>query len=145
MANLLDRFNKTVIGSESKLADYKSKITSKGDFKRIENIEVIINSWNNILITPKRTYMFDPEYGSDLYKLVFEPLDEQTKKRIVDETVGVIRKYDERALITGVRVDYLSNRKGFTVSIDVKYEGTTEQLQVVIDQNTYFKFFEVSS
>lgn len=144
MANLLDRFNKTVVGSASKLADYKSTITSSGDFKRIENIEVIINSWNNILITPKRTYMFDPEYGSNLYKLVFDPLDEDTKNRIVDEVVGSIRRYDDRAIITGVNITFLSNKKGFNISIDVKYEGVTTELQVIINQDTYFKFFETT-
>jgi len=142
MANLLDRFNKTVAGSESKLADYKSKISSVGDFKRISDIEVILSSWNNILVTPKRTYMFDPEYGSDLYKLVFEPADERTQEQIIREVVNALRKYDDRAIINDVRVSYLSNQKGFVVAVDVEYEGVTSQLETVIDEDLYFRFFE---
>lgn len=142
MANLLDRFNKTVAGSESKLADYKSKISSVGDFKRISDIEVILSSWNNILVTPKRTYMFDPEYGSDLYKLVFEPADERTQEQIIREVVNALRKYDDRAIINDVRVSYLSNQKGFVVAVDVEYEGATSQLETVIDEDLYFRFFE---
>jgi hypothetical protein len=72
VANLLSRFNQTIVGSNSKLADYISKVSSKGDFKRITDLEVILNSWNNILLTPRRSYQFDPEYGSDLYKMIFE-------------------------------------------------------------------------
>ena len=119
MANLLSRFNQTVAGSDSKLGDYKSTIESKGDFKRIKGIEVIINSWNNILVTPKRSYMFDPEYGSNLYKMVFEPADDRTKQQIIQETVGSIRKYDDRAKISNIRVEFFPNLKGFTVALDV--------------------------
>ena len=140
MANLLSRFNQTVVGSGSKMGDYKSTISSKGDFKRIQGIEVIINSWNNILVTPKRSYMFDPEYGSNLYKMVFEPTDEKTKQQIIQETVGSIRKYDDRAQISNIKVEFFPNLKGFTVALDVSYDGDTSQLQVVIDQNSYFQF-----
>ena len=142
MANLLDRFKQTVVGSESKLADYRSTISSTGDFKRISDIEVILNSWNNILTTPRRTYMFDPEYGSDLYKLVFEPADEKTVELITKEVVTSLRKYDDRARINDISVSYLSNGKGFVVSVDVEYEGEVGQLQTVVDEDLYFRFFD---
>lgn len=142
MANLLSRFNKTVIGSDSKLADYKSVISSVGDFKRIADIEVILSSWSNILTTPKRTYMFDPEYGSNLYKMIFEPADAQTKEAIVEETVSTLRKYDDRARINSVSVEFLNNSKGFSVAVDVTYDGSTGQVQVLVDEDTYFQFYE---
>ena len=142
MANLLNRFNQAVVGSESKLGDYKSIISNKGDFKRIQDIHVILNSWNNIIVTPKRSYMFDPEYGSNLYKLVFEPADEKTQEQIVNEIVNVIRRYDDRAKINDVSVTFLPNRKGFNVAIDVEYEGDTKQLEIILDEDTYFQFFD---
>jgi|GEM_PF-988991 len=145
MANLLSRFSKTVVGSDSKLADYKSKIASSGDFKRISDIHVILNSWSNILTTPRRTYMFDPEYGSDLYKLIFEPADETTQQAIIDEVVSVLRRYDNRARINDINVEFLPNRKGFALAVDVEYKGDTSQLEVVIDEETYFQFFESSA
>jgi len=142
MANLLDRFKTAVIGSESKLADYRSTISSNGDFTRIENLNVILNSWNNILTTPRRTYMFDPEYGSNLYKLVFEPSDDKTIEQIVKEVVSSLRKYDDRARINDISVSFLPNKKGFIVSVDVEYEGETGQLEAVIDQDLYFRFYD---
>lgn len=145
MANLLSRFSKTVVGSDSKLADYKSKIASIGDFRRIADIHVILNSWSNILTTPRRTYMFDPEYGSDLYKLIFDPADETTQQAIIDEVVSVLRRYDSRARINDVSIEFLTNKKGFNVAVDVEYEGDTGQLEVVIDEDTYFQFFESSA
>ena len=142
MANLLNRFNKTVAGSESKYSDYISTISSTGDFKRIEGIEVILNSWNNILLTPRRTYMYDPRYGSDLYKLIFEPADSRTIEKIKDEVINSIRTYDDRASINNVRVTFLSNQKGFDIGIDVDYNGDIGQFNVTITENFYFRFFE---
>ena len=42
MANLLDRFNKQVIGSDVIIYDYLAKIIASGDFKRIRDIDVIL-------------------------------------------------------------------------------------------------------
>ena len=52
MADLLKRFNQTVSGSDNKIGDYKSKIDAKGDFRRIVDLEVIINS-NSIKNIPR--------------------------------------------------------------------------------------------
>lgn len=142
MANLLNRFNKTVVGSESKLADYKSTISSTGDFRRITDINVVINSWNNILVTPKRTYMFDPEFGSNLYRFIFEPLDNQTEKEIVEEVVTTLRTYDDRANIKNVSVEFLSNKKGFNISIDIEYNGDTTSFNTAILEENYFEFYK---
>lgn len=144
MADLLKRFNQTVSGSNSKIGDYKSKIEAKGDFKRIDDLEVIINSWNNILITPRRTYQYDPEYGSDLYKLVFEPGDDITAERIKDEVVITLLKYDDRAFLSDINVLFFQDRKAFMVSATVEFDGDTADLQVIFDDTTYFKFFETT-
>lgn len=143
MANLLDRFNKTVVGADDKDADYQSKIVLSGDFKRVTDIEVILSSWTNILVTPKRTYQYDPEYGSNLYKLVFDPADESTEEAIIQEVIETLRIYDARATIREVTVTFIPSRKGFNVIIDVDYKGDNTQLQVIIDENVYFKFLEV--
>ena len=144
MADLLKRFNQTVSGSNSKIGDYKSKVEAKGDFRRIEDIEVIINSWNNILITPKRSYQYDPDYGSDLYKLVFEPGDEITGQRIQDEVISTLLRYDDRASISDITVLFYEDRKAFMVSGRVSFDGNSADLQVIFDDTTYFKFFETT-
>lgn len=142
MTDFLKRFNQQVAGTRNFVNDYVSTISPVGDFKQIDGIQVILNSWSNILITPKRSYIFDPEYGSDLYKLVFEPADNETIEKIRNEVIDSIQKYDDRALIKNVTINFLSNKKGFQVNIEVSYKGDQSQLQVVIDKNLYFKFFE---
>lgn len=144
MANLLDRFSKTSVGSTNKFIDYLQTIAPSGDFKQIQDINVILNSWNNILVTPLRTYQFDPNYGSDLYKLIFEPQDDQTRDAIVNEVVNAIQKFDSRASIKDVKVSFLNNKKGFALAITVSYEKQEKTIKVMLDENVYFKFFETN-
>jgi len=136
MANLLSRFNKEVIGSDDHIYDYVAKITAKGDFKRVKDIDVIITSWNNILMTPRRTYMFDPEYGSDLHRILFDPVDSATVDRIKTEVESRLSLYDDRAKITGVDVYLNTSGKGFTVNVGVEYEGDSGTLSVKFDDST---------
>lgn len=136
MANLLSRFKKQVIGSDTAIFDFLPKITASGEFKRVRDIDVIITSWNNILLTPRRTYINDPEYGSDLHKMIFEPADDTTTERIKDEIERSIGYYDDRAIITDITVTLMSNGKGFSVDISVEYEGDEGTLSVKFDDST---------
>lgn len=136
MANLLRRFNKQVIGSDGKIYDYLAKITAYGDFKRVEDLNTIITSWNNIILTPKRTYLHDPEYGSNLQKLVFEPADDSTVERIKSELIDTLMYYDDRATIEDIVVILQDNGKGYQVDIFVNYEGATGTLSVSFDDST---------
>lgn len=136
MANLLKRFSKQVIGSDGKIYDYLAKITASGDFKRVSDLNVIITSWNNILLTPKRTYLFDPDYGSDLHKLIFDPVDDSTVERIKTELVDTLTYYDNRATIEDIEVILKGNGKGFQLNITVVYEGDKGELSVSFDDST---------
>ena len=145
MANLLDRFNKNVIGSEGEIADYTPKILSTGDFSRVTNLQVILTSWNRILLTPRRSYQWDPDFGSDLHKMVFEPADSETAAKIKEEVTSRLEMYDDRATVSDVDVSFLSNLKGFNLIINVEYEGERAELEVTIDESLYFNFMGVTT
>lgn len=140
MANLLDRFKTQVVGSQESLHDYLSVIASVGDFKRIDNINVILNSWNNILLTPRGTYLHDPEFGSDLYKYVFEPSDASTVEGIKREVVNRLTLYDDRAAIDDVQVTISNNGKRISLKIFVNYQGEEGTLDVKFDDTTFADF-----
>jgi len=136
MANILTRFKKQVVGSDGRIFDYLTVITSSGDFKRISNLNVIINSWNTILLTPKGTYLFDPEFGSDIHKLIFEPADSGTVERIKNEVEESLLTYDDRADIENIEVFLKPDGKSFQVDIEVSYEGEKGKLSVTFDDTT---------
>ncbi len=137
MSNLLDRFKGSVIGSDDIIRDYLPTIEAKGDFKSTTNLNVIINSWRNILLTPRRSYPYDPEYGSDLYKIIFDPLDEITVQRIEDEVYISIQKYDNRAFIENVDIKYLKNEKGVSIDIYVDYKGNRGILSLILNEQLF--------
>jgi len=142
MATNYEKFMKEVIGSKGKIFDYTSTITPKGDFNRIRDLDVILNSWRNILLTPVRSYDHDPEYGSEIYKYIFEPTDNETANNIKDEIMYRLRTYDNRARIVDVRVNFLDGNKGFVVQIDVDFNGLTDTLSTVFDKALYLDFME---
>ena len=145
MTSLFDKFNKNTIGSGGRITDYTSKILSTGDFARVTDIEVILTSWNTILLTPKRSYQWDPEFGSDLHKMVFEPADLETASKIKDEVVSRLQMYDDRAQITDVNVSFLKNKKGFNIVLNVAYMGEQSELQLTVDESMFFNFMGVTT
>jgi len=133
MANPLSRFHlaSRTRTSEIRYFDYVPTTNKVDDFVRIEDIDVIINSWNNILLTPRGTYDHDPNYGSGLFELIFEPVDGSTKNIIKNEILDSVYHYDNRARIKHINVTFIkgsSSKKGFNVEIDVEYRGTVKKL-----------------
>lgn len=142
MANLLDRFNTEVRGSETRIYDYLPKITATGDFRRINDLDVIINSWTNILMTPRRTYINDPEYGSDLHLQVFEPADTISVEKIEVEVVDRLRIYDDRASITSLQVFTMKNKKGFSIDMVIDYKGLKRDVSISFDDTSFREILE---
>lgn len=140
MPSYIGKFKKFVIGSEGRISDYIPKIVAKGDFKRIDDLQVILNSWNNILMTPKGSYLLDPNYGSDIYKYVFEPADASTVEGIQKETAGVISLYDSRARIVDVSVSRIKDKKGYAINITAEYKGKVGSTTVIFDDTTFADF-----
>jgi len=133
--NSLEKFQQTSVGSKGRVVDYIAKITPSGDLQKAIDLQAILTSWNNILTTPLRTSSFDPEFGSELYKLIFDPADDITQQRIDDEVRYRLNSFDNRALITDVQIEFLSNRKGFNVSVFVKYNKQQGQFTSVITES----------
>ena len=119
MADPLKTFDTSVKGKNNLAYDYRDIIGSSGDFKRLEGVNVLINSIRNLLITPLGSYPFQPLYGSLLYKKVFEPLDEQSLEDIQYECKDRIIQFDSRVNISSVSIVPLRNNKGVTVSIKI--------------------------
>jgi len=137
MANLLDKFQTKVVGASGRIVDFAPTISSRGDFTKVQDLYVILKSWNALLLTPKRSYTFDPEYGSDLYKLVFDPADESTIAEIKRETQTALMTYDDRARILNMDVSFLPNQKGFVVDIKVSYKGQIGDFKTTIQEVSF--------
>jgi len=137
MANPLNRFHLTpkTRTEEIEYFDYIPVISPVGDYTRVENIDVLINSWNNILLTPKGSYDHDPNYGSNLFNLIFQPTNVDTENAISDEIYSSLYYYDNRASINSMKIKFLKgkqSKKGYCVEIYVKYKGKIKPLTINI-------------
>lgn len=130
MSKSVQNFYKNISGKANKVKDIIPTMSSLGDLKQVSDFDVIINSWKNILTTPIGSYDHDPTYGSELYNLIYEPVDKDTVERIKDEVETKLMLYDDRAYIKSIDVIFFKkSKKGFTVSIDMAYKGETKNVR----------------
>ena len=109
----IEQFFLKVAGAKSEIKDIDPVINNIGDLKELSDIDVIVRSLINLLLTSKGTYLFDADYGCNLYKYVFEPADEITQRDIYMELETAIRRYETRGKIT-YNVKFFSNKKGLS-------------------------------
>lgn len=133
-ATRISDFFKNVPGSNYKLKDIDSIIDGKGDFREIYDINVIVNSINNILNIPKGSYICDPNYGVGLEKYLFEPADDITRQNILNEVKNAISNYEKRANIQ-TEIYFFSNKRGFQIRMSVSMDGVAKELKVNIVEN----------
>ena len=134
MANLIDRFKHQVTGSSGKIFDYLPTIDPSGDFKRISDIDVLVNSYSIILSTSNHTYDHDPEFGCDLHRFIFEPADMITRMEIDNVIRNQLMMLEPRAKLKSFDIATYSNGKGFLLTVVLSYNGQDKELNVPITQ-----------
>lgn len=65
----------------------------------VHGIDSIYQSITNILSTPTNTRLFNPEFGSELETLLFDPMDDITVSKLFDAIVEAVVKWDSRIAI----------------------------------------------
>lgn len=74
------------------------------DLKKSVNINAVRNSIRNILQTRKMERRMMPEFGASLEKLLFEPIDEVTGRKIGREMVAQLTTWEPRLVVTSLLV-----------------------------------------
>jgi phage baseplate assembly protein W len=90
---------------------------STGDVAMKYNEQAVIRSIRNLLSTDIGERLFQPEIGSSLNSLLFEPVTPITATLIQNEIVRMITNYEPRATISQVNVSALPDSNQFNVSI----------------------------
>ena len=93
----------------------------KGKYLRLTNIDkdAIRSNLSNLITTMKGERLFKPDFGTDIMRFLFEPMDEQTYGEIREEILGAVAKYlteievqkvetniNEDNLFVGLRISY---------------------------------------
>lgn len=77
----------------------------------------------NLLLTSKGERPFAPDLGSDLRRLMFEPLDVATAGEISSNIRETLRNYEPRIAVLGVEVIANFEDNGFDVALEFEIIG----------------------
>ena len=113
--------------------------SGSGQFNQTYSInDQVIHNLRQVLLTVKGEIPNNPSFGSDLYRMVFDPATENLKERISEEVLNtvsiwmpyitideVVTTANEDMNTMNVRVAFTVNHTGFQQAMDVVYNGTT--------------------
>ena len=96
------------------------------------NVDAIYQHIHNLIINiSKRELVFRPDVGTNLYKYLFEPIDDKTAFSMETAIVESIRKYEPRVIIvsnsTNIIPDPLNHK--YDVTIIFKIKGLTDSYE----------------
>ena len=76
----------------------------KNDLLKLENEESVKNSIKNILLTDKGERFFNPTFGSDIRRMLFENFTPATEQILKDLIKTAIKNFEPRAEVLDVKV-----------------------------------------
>ena len=108
---------------------------TKHDFRELLDYASIENSIRNLFEWKQGERIILPDYGNSLHKLLFEPINEITSKRIGEEIESMFAKYEPRVNITDVFVEADEDRNEYRIQITYNVPALSQnsiQLQFTI-------------
>jgi len=89
----------------------------------VKNENAIKQSIKNLVLTQKGEKLFQPEIGSGVYELLFEPMDPFTADSIRDEIINTLGQYEPRITISEVTVLANEETNQFDVTVEYRIVG----------------------
>jgi phage baseplate assembly protein W len=102
----------------------------KKDINKNVNEMAVINSIKNIVLTNRFEKPFDPDFGSDVRRLLFENLDTITASVLEREIETCITNYEPRVILNGVSVSPDFENNSFKVDMQFSIENTSEPVTI---------------
>lgn len=111
-----------------------STINKSKKFK-VNDFELVKADLYNHLNIRKGEKLMDPNFGTIIWNLLFEPLTTEVKKAMMDD-IGEILAYDPRLSADSITISEYEH--GIQILMDLRYIPTnqTEQLKMSFDRNS---------
>ena len=94
-----------------------------GDLIAIKNVNAITRSIRNIVLTTPGEKFFDPDFGSNVSRLLFENVDDITASQIQEEIEFSINNYEPRVKLLNVKVIADNDNASFDTIITYEVIG----------------------
>lgn len=103
-----------------------------GDLISLKDADAVKRSVRNLILTDVYERFFQPNLGSGIKQLLFEPINPLTQKSIEIAVQDVLRKYEKRASVLSVQADVNADENGYDVTITFAVDAISEVLTVDI-------------
>ena len=129
-----DEFNISRSFKDVNISFNKNPVTK--DTAIVKNENAIKQAIKNLVLTRPGEKHFQPEMGSEVYTLLFEPLDDFTAETIQDEIINTINGNEDRVSLESVICEVDEERNGFEVEIRYRIVGIplVEQISFVLQR-----------
>ncbi len=102
---------------------------------KLTDFELVKRDLLNHFSIRKGEKLLQPNFGSIIWNMLFEPLTEETKAILVEDIKRIVN-YDPRINVNGVIIDQLEN--GLQIQVDILYLPTnmSDQLTLMFDNQS---------
>jgi phage baseplate assembly protein W len=90
----------------------------------------------NLLLTYKGERILNPEFGADLPRILFEPINENTSQRIQDQIISSTQLYIPEITLTNIEINPDTDKNTIYVAISYIINISGTQDQIIIDFST---------
>ena len=101
------------------------------DLVTVKDKSAIAQSITNLLMTRKGERRFQPELGSGLQDMLFEPLDYGSAAMIKQEITRCISKYEPRVRVQKIYCNVDFDNNGYNVEMQYKIVGRDDRAVAV--------------
>jgi len=102
----------------------------KKDINIWKDEQAVIHSVRNLLVTSHYERLFQPDLGSNIRRLLFEPLDNITATSLEREIIQTITNFEPRVRIIELDVSTNDERNAFEVYIQFDIINRTEPITI---------------
>ena len=107
-----------------------------GDVATVKDAVSVKRGIKNILLTSAFERLFQPEVGSGIKNLLFEPMSPLTEQRLSDACADAIEAWEKRASVINISVisEEEYNRYRVAIKFNINNSLETEQVDVFLNR-----------
>ena len=102
----------------------------KKDINRWTDEQAVIHSVRNLLVTNHYARPFQPDLGSNIRRMLFEPLDNITASNLDREIRQTITNFEPRVIITTLQVAPLYDKNSFGIYMEFEIVNRSEPITI---------------
>ena len=107
-----------------------------GDVATVKDAVSVKRGIKNILLTARFERLFQPEIGSGIKNILFEPMTPLTEQRLSDACADAIEAWEKRASVIDITVisEEEYNRYRVAIKFNINNSLETEQVDVFLNR-----------